>query len=52
MVVKCAAKSLLERKQGLQRGVREQNSAESAANDEHPARHFGKKGQVRRAKLG
>ena len=40
MAVKCAAKSLLERKQGLQRGVWEQNSAESAANDEHPARHF------------
>ena len=39
MAVKCAAKSLLERKQGLQRGVWEQNSAESAANDEHPARH-------------
>ena len=40
MAVKCAAKSLLERKQGLQSGVWEQNSAESAANDEHPARHF------------
>ena len=36
MAVKCAAKSLLERKQGLQRGVWEQNSAESAANDERP----------------
>ena len=40
MAVKCAAKSLLERKQGLQRGVWELNSKESAANDEQPARHF------------
>ena len=40
MAVKCAAKSLLERKQWLQREVWERNPAESAANDEHPARHF------------
>jgi len=52
MAVKCAAKSLLERKQGLQRGVWEQNSAESAANDEHPARHFGKKGLYKKLMYG
>ena len=39
-MLKCAAKLLLEREEGLQGGVRKQDSAEGAANYEQPARLF------------